>query len=201
MPSPRVERETPTFIQSARRAQLVGVAIEVIAELGAERASLGKVAERADVSRGVIGYHFGSRDDLLDAVIAEVYAVGAREVGPGVAEAGSPSESLSAFVSGSIAFYAKFPHHMQALTAIFASGHRPRVDRGEHAAELLELDSILQRGIDAGHFRPMDTTLMASVIRAVLDVAVKEIAAGRDSRSITEEVLHVVLAATRRENS
>jgi AcrR family transcriptional regulator len=107
MPSARVERDTPTFIQSARRTQLVGAAIEAIAELGAERASLGKVAERAGVSRGVIGYHFGSRDDLLDAVIAEVYAVGAREVGTGVVGAASPRDALSAFVSGSVTFYTK----------------------------------------------------------------------------------------------
>lgn len=200
MPSARVERETPTFIQSARRAQLVGVAIDVIAELGAERASLGKVAERAGVSRGVIGYHFGSRHDLLDAVIAEVYAVGAREVGPRVTDATSPRDALRAFVSGSIAFYVKYPQHMRALSAVFGSGHEPRAGRGEHAAEMLEVDSILHKGIEAGQFRHMDTEIMSAIVRSILDVAVKKAAAGVNSRLLTEEVLHTVLAATRRED-
>ncbi|SNS89966.1 TetR/AcrR family transcriptional regulator [Rhodococcoides kyotonense] len=200
MPSPRVERETPTFIQSARRTQLVGVAIDVIAEVGAEKASLNKVAERAGVSRGVLTYHFGSRDGLLDAVVAEVYSVAAEQVGPAVTDATTPRDALAHFITGSIEFYANYPRHMSSLASIFASGHTPRATSGEHASEMLEVDMILSRGIDVGQFRPMDTELMAVVIRSILDAALKRVAAGSDTHSLIEEVLHTVLAATRLEN-
>ncbi len=59
-----------TFLQSARRAQLVDAAIDALADLGAEQASLVQIAERAGVSRGVVNYHFpGGRRELFEAAV------------------------------------------------------------------------------------------------------------------------------------
>jgi AcrR family transcriptional regulator len=53
-----------TFIEAARRAQIVTAAIETIAGLGYGQASLARIAERAGTSKGVISYHFPGKDDL-----------------------------------------------------------------------------------------------------------------------------------------
>ena len=63
-----------TFIEAARRAQIVAAAIETIAAVGYSQASLARIAERAGISKGVIGYHFAGKDDLLREVVAEVLA-------------------------------------------------------------------------------------------------------------------------------
>ena len=58
-----------TFTQQKRRDQLVQCMIEVIAEAGFARASVGELARRAGVSKGVITYHFAAKDDLIRAAV------------------------------------------------------------------------------------------------------------------------------------
>jgi AcrR family transcriptional regulator len=61
-----------TFTSAARRAQFVAAAIDTIAEVGYARASLGRIAERVGVSKGVISYHFAGKEELVQEVIADI---------------------------------------------------------------------------------------------------------------------------------
>ena len=64
-----------TFIETARRAQIVQAAIDTIADLGYANASYAQIAKRAGLSStGLISYHFHSKDDLIEQVIAELVA-------------------------------------------------------------------------------------------------------------------------------
>ena len=49
-------QKRPSFIEAARRAQLIESAIETIATLGYVHASLAQVAKRAGISKSVITY-------------------------------------------------------------------------------------------------------------------------------------------------
>ena len=71
-----VQQTSRSFIEEARRAQIVGFAIDTIAELGYGQASLARIAGRAGISKGVIGYHFAGKDDLMREVVAEVSDAG-----------------------------------------------------------------------------------------------------------------------------
>lgn len=201
MPSAKASRPNPTFIQAARRAQLIECAIEVIAEVGVEKASFVAIAERAGISRGVISYHFASRADLLDSIVAEVYQLGAAAMSDSVVDSPSPREALAAFITGSVRFYAAFPRQMTALSAIFASGHLPeapaRDGRVEHAAEMMEVDSILANGQIRGDFRDFDTRIMTMTIRAALDAALQRIRAGDDPQQLGSELATTFDIATR----
>lgn len=59
---------------AARRAQLLACAIAAFAEHGLARATHGHVAERAGVSVPAVHRYFRTREDLVDAVLAEVEA-------------------------------------------------------------------------------------------------------------------------------
>ncbi|MEV7908062.1 TetR family transcriptional regulator, partial [Streptomyces anulatus] len=52
-----VGQNTKSFIERARRAQIIASAIEVIAEHGFANASLARIAKHAGISKGVISYH------------------------------------------------------------------------------------------------------------------------------------------------
>ena len=61
-----------TFVDVARRAQLVECAIDAIADVGYRKASLAEIARRAGITKGAIFYHFANREELIEAVFAHV---------------------------------------------------------------------------------------------------------------------------------
>ncbi len=69
----RSEPKKVTFTQSARRAQIVAAAIEVIAEIGWAQTSIRKIADRVGVAMSAVLYHFGTKDNLVDAIVEEMY--------------------------------------------------------------------------------------------------------------------------------
>jgi AcrR family transcriptional regulator len=194
----------PSFVRDARRSQLVATAIELIAEVGVERASTVAVARRAGVSRGVLTHHFTGRDDLLEAVVAEVYAVARKELAGRVASEGSPRQALLTFVRGSIDFYAARPDHMQALHEIFSAGGRPgapeRRNAGDHHDEAVRVGALIEAGRDAGELRAdLDPRTTYLAIRAVLDAGLAAVRAGDDVPTLRERLADFVDAATRAE--
>src|SRR5581483_6097673 len=87
-----VQQGSRTFIEQARRRQIVGVAIEAIAELGYAQASLARIAERAGVSKGVIAYHFAGKEDLIAEVMTEVLGRAKQFMRPRIsAQSGGPA--------------------------------------------------------------------------------------------------------------
>ena len=73
-----------------------------IATGGLEAASTVRIARRAGVSRGVLTQHFTDREDLIDAVVAEVYELGRDLVGPPVEAAATPRAAVLAFAGASV---------------------------------------------------------------------------------------------------
>lgn len=73
MPSPsKAKRERPTFIEEARRTQIISAAREIFLQTGFEKSTISEIAKAIDVSKGVILYHFGNKSDLGKAVIEEI---------------------------------------------------------------------------------------------------------------------------------
>lgn len=54
------------------RRRLIDAAGDVIAERGWPSASVHYIGERAALSRGAVNYHFGTREQLLEAVLADL---------------------------------------------------------------------------------------------------------------------------------
>ncbi|MGC4938664.1 TetR/AcrR family transcriptional regulator [Kribbella sp. DT2] len=188
--------QTPgSFIHAARRDQLVQSAIAVIAELGAERASVVRIAQHAGVSRGVVAYHFHDLADLYDAVVREVYRIGAEQLSRPVADAPTPREALLRFVAGSIDFYTTFPRHLTALSEIFA--RRARDSTEQHQREVDDVVTLLRAGQAAGQLRAFDADVMAGIVRGVLDSAVARLRENTvDVAVLREELVSAVDAMT-----
>lgn len=66
------KRSRPTFIEQARRSQIVAAAREKILEKGFENATIAEIANAIDVSKGVILYHFDNKSELGKAVIEDI---------------------------------------------------------------------------------------------------------------------------------
>lgn len=164
-----------TFTEEARRAQILGCAIEVLAELGYAQASFARIAERAEVSKSVISYHFAGKDELLERVVESVCADGARFMTARIEAETSAPARLGAYVRSNLEFIRDHRSEIAAVSEIVV-GVRSREGSlrfagrpGGIAAAVAPLREILQRGRDDGVFTAFDTGTMAWSIRTLID--------------------------------
>jgi AcrR family transcriptional regulator len=192
----------PTFTERARRAQIVAAAIDTIADLGFARASYAQIAKRAGLSStGLISYHFASKDELIDEVVAEVVAAGQAYMLPRIEAA---EDKLRAYIESNLEFMATHRAHIVAVVAVFTA--LPRAEDGQpsayserHRRGLEQLAELLRAGQRAGELRRFDALTMAMAIRAAIDAVGFRLATERDLdvRPIARELATLFDRATR----
>jgi AcrR family transcriptional regulator len=164
-----------TFVDVARRAQLVECAIDAIADVGYRKASLAEIARRAGITKGAIFYHFANREELIEAVFAHVMTAGADLIGSRLREADTPREELRAYVR---AFVESLHVNPRAIRVMLTIGEnltdeqgRSRLlhDPGLQEMALAPIADILRRGQEAGEFGAFEVRSMAMMIRATLE--------------------------------
>jgi AcrR family transcriptional regulator len=197
--------ESRTFIENARRQQIVAAAIDTIAEVGFAQASLARIAERIGVSKGVISYHFAGKDDMIKQVVTEIVEVGRAYIVPRVlAEANGPA-TLRAYIESNLSFMREHRNYMVAVVEIarhggLTSDGRRRVDGRDIdvAAQMLEemLARLQARGELRGDFDP---AVMAVAIRAAIDSVPHRLVRdpGLDIDRYAKEIARIFDLATR----
>ncbi|QUQ65605.1 TetR/AcrR family transcriptional regulator [Kutzneria sp. CA-103260] len=171
-PSGKQER---TFVEQARRAQLVRCAIEAIAELGLPRASLAEIGRRAGVSKAAIFYHFANRDELVQEVLVAAVTEGAEFMAERTRRQPTPAGELRAYIEANVEYIATHRDAVKALVTIAMNftdeDGRSRLlpDASVYGESLEPLRDILRRGQQAGQFGEFNTRTMAMTIRAAID--------------------------------
>jgi AcrR family transcriptional regulator len=163
-----------TFIEAARRAQIVTAAIDTIAEAGYGQASLARIAERAGISKGVISYHFAGKDDLIREIVAEVLAKGQAYMLPRILAESSGAGMLRAYIESNLAFMREYRNHLVAFLEIFLNARGddggPLVDEKSLDYMVTSLEQLLAHFQAAGDFRAdFDPQVMALAIRGAID--------------------------------
>jgi TetR/AcrR family transcriptional regulator, fatty acid metabolism regulator protein len=170
-----------SFIEAARRAQIVDAAIDAIAELGYAQASLARIAERIGISKGVIGYHFDGKDDLLAEVVAEVLARAEEYMRPRLSAESTGAGMLRAYIESNVAFMSAYRNHVLAIVEIARNARRNEgrssFDPAVLAAGTAALAQLLARFQGTGEFRAdFDPLIMAMAIRAAIDAVPRRLA-------------------------
>ncbi|GIN01902.1 TetR family transcriptional regulator [Planomonospora venezuelensis] len=198
-------QEGRSFIETARRAQIVACAIEVIAEVGYAQASLALIAKRAGISKGVISYHFRGKDELIQQVMEEAFALGDAFVRSRVEGRTTAAAMLRAYLEASVEFYRTHRAHMIALLDIWSAFRhedgRPRFDATTNEPELASVEEILRFGQLAGEFRGFSTRVMAVTVKQAVDGALVQMAAypDLDLDLYVRELVETFTIATRKE--
>lgn len=165
-----------SFIEKARRTQIVECAIETIAEVGYAQASLGQIAKRAQISKGVISYHFASKGELLEQVIYDYYMACQAYTAPLIENQKSPIDMLSNYIESNLRFIDENRQHVFAVIEI-VSNERTADGKLRFAADhddtiFLPIENILTLGMHAGVFREftkLASRVMALTIRNSID--------------------------------
>jgi AcrR family transcriptional regulator len=172
-----------TFTEAARRAQIVQAAIDTIAEVGFARASLSRIGARIGISKGLIGYHFAGKDDLIKQVVLETLEQGRAYMRPRIlAQASTSSGFLRAYIESNLAFMREHRNHMVAIVEIArggltADGQQRFYGDADVDEAVKILEEHLARFQAQGELRPdFDPRMMAVAIRAALDAVPRRLA-------------------------
>jgi AcrR family transcriptional regulator len=198
---PEQTRKPRTFTEAARRAQIIEAAIDTIADVGFGRASLARIGERVGISKGLIGYHFVGKDDLIEQVVLEVLEQGKAYMRPRIVDAmATGSGFLRSYIESNLAFMREQRNSMVAIVEIERSGLT--ADGKErfhgHADAIDEAVQTLRQHL--AHYQAVgdlrldfDPNVMAVAIRAATDAVLHRYA--RDPDLDVDNYAHEIVTA------
>jgi len=93
-----------SFITEARREQIIKAAIEVLKEIGYVNTSLAKIARKANISTGLISYHFSGKEDLMNNTLIYLIEQEWLFVNKRVTQKSTWTEKLIAFIEANLAY-------------------------------------------------------------------------------------------------
>lgn len=158
---------------------MVDCAIDAIADMGFNRASVGEVARRAGVSKGVVTYHFAAKDDLIDEVVARIFdsVTAFLEAHLG---ATSPDRFVAEYVMAWVAYYRTHPRYMLAIREIWSNfrdeAGQLRFGGQAVAGEVATVQHVLELGQTDGSRGAFSARVMAVTMKAALDALLAQLA-------------------------
>ena len=165
------EKGKLSFIQEARREQIIQAAIETLGEIGYVKASLSKIAKKAGISTALISYHFRDKEDLMYHVLMKLMGDLSAYVLERVHKKTTPLDQLHAFIEASLAYQGTHQQKNVALIEIIFNGrtpdHIPYYLLGDSEEDPLqkELRNILRKGQKEGVFGDFHLDVMVHVIQ------------------------------------
>jgi AcrR family transcriptional regulator len=200
--SPAVRGE-PTFIEAARRAQILDAALETIAEVGFANASLARIARQAGISKSVIGYYFPTKDDLIRQAVDRFYLSGHEAMLRDIGAPPTPTEMLARYISSNIDYIDKNRTRTRAIGEILANFRTPEgepVYKPEDAEPMIVgTAALFDWGQQTGDFRKFDSRVMALLLRAAIDAFGQQLTVnpGLDTQHYVSELTETFQHATR----
>lgn len=169
-----METNKSTFIQEARKQQIIDATIRTLSDIGYVKSSLAQIAKRASISTALISYHFADRQDLIEQSLQALIEQSATYILTKTYAADEPASQLAKFIEASIAYQATHPEENMALLEIIFNARTADdipfyklPDDGEDPL-LKALSNILTKGKEQGKFTITSVHVMAKVIQGAI---------------------------------
>jgi AcrR family transcriptional regulator len=154
-------RRSPKW--KARRDIIVDTSARVFARQGYHATGIAELCTANGVGKGAFYYYIGSKEELLAAIhdrVMDEVMVGADRV---AATGGAPSEQLAMLGAELLDVIHRYPDHVWVFLHEFPAltddrAERFRVRRREYERRV---EAVIEAGIAAGEFRPVDPRLTA----------------------------------------
>ncbi|MEG6520793.1 TetR/AcrR family transcriptional regulator [Desulfotomaculum sp. 1211_IL3151] len=163
-----------SFITEARREQIIKAAIEVLKEIGYVNTSLAKIAGKANISTGLISYHFSGKEDLMNNTLMFLVEQEWLFVNKRVALKSKWTDKLIAFIEASLAYQLLNRANSIALIEIvFNARTSDQVpyylledDKEDLKASLLK--EILFKGQEAKEFGDFNPQVVSTIVQGAI---------------------------------
>ncbi len=162
----RKERE-----KEQRRQAILEAALELFVEHGYRRTTIDMIAEKTELSKGLVYFYFSSKDEILSQIIKDALTLLIRQLEFSISWTQNPVEQLKQYIRTELEFYAKNRPLAKLLHSLFGGYELQAIResyqqtfRELHAQEFQILREILERGIQEGAFRPGPVDLYMTFI-------------------------------------
>lgn len=165
----RVPRMLDPVLHALRRDGFVDAATRLVQDRGFDRVSIQDVLEAADASKGAFYHYFGSKQELLEAVVERMVEQGVAVIRPVVDDPGLPAtrklERMYAVGAGWKAEHRDLIVRTMELWASDANAElRDRVQGASHDRLVPLLALIIRQGVGEATFRVDDPEATAEVL-------------------------------------
>ncbi|RIQ19517.1 TetR/AcrR family transcriptional regulator [Jiangella rhizosphaerae] len=167
-----------SFIEAARRDQIVAAAIETLADVGYAKTSFARIAEQAGISAGLISYHFDHKAELFEQVVADINALMDAWLTEHIGDAASYREALRRLIGGFVRFCDTHRRHVLALGQVLAGlgGQENReLVRSQREIAVGQIEQLLREGQEHGEFRDFSPRFMAVALLGSLEAIPSEL--------------------------
>lgn len=163
---------SPRTTITPTQRRILRCAIETIADVGYARATIGEISARLGVSKGVIQYHFSTKEELLQEAVAYIYATARSYMSSQIWSTSDEWEQIRSFIAVSCRFYRRYPLYIKALQAIranFQPTKHTSLAQTLYERELSDLASIFASGQGKGVLQKFDPAIAALTLRFALN--------------------------------
>jgi TetR/AcrR family transcriptional regulator, fatty acid metabolism regulator protein len=166
-------KEKLSFIEETRRKQIIESAIQTIAEQGFQRTTLDLIADNVNVSKGVITYHFESKNELIQSVLERIILEQRIYRETKINEKITPWGKLQAYIKANIDFFKTFPHFLTAQIelwgAITSREEKKNFEMTAYLPGRRMMEGILRQGQKSGDFVDFNPQEVTAVILSMID--------------------------------
>jgi TetR/AcrR family transcriptional regulator len=153
------------------RERLFAAAAREFAARGFAGASVDRIAAAARLNKAMIYYHFKNKAELYRDILRDMFAAVGARVAAVTGSSASPEEKLRQFVDAFATEAEARPHFPPIWFREIAEGgpHLDAATIGDMAAVLTSLGAIVEQGVRAGRFRPINPILIhAGIVAPVM---------------------------------
>lgn len=189
-----IEPRSLTFIEQARRGQILRATAEVVAYEGFGKASLARIAQQAGVSKGVVTYHFSTKREILDEMVRDYYQRGWDFMAHRIYAEDTAVGQVRAWISTQIEFFTSNPSEFFAAASITTSlrDDAARAQSTQDNKESVDgMAEILAAGQEEGQLRDFNPHSVANIILRSIDGVLSSwanAAMNDDTLNVDEEI-------------
>ena len=179
---PRINAATLAEHRAAQQRALLDAARELVSERGADF-TLGQVAARAGLARPSLYQYFKSREELVEAVVADVFPRWSARIVEVVEAAASPREAVLAYAEVNLELVAGGEHEIAAALSAIAPQPVVASRSAEMHREMLQplARTLGQLGVD-------DPGRAAELVNAVVLAASRQVESGEAVATVMSRV-------------
>lgn len=163
----------PSFIEKARKEQIISVAAGLFRDKGFQKTSLEDIATAVGVSRGVLFYYFKGKSEIGEQTVLTSLREYGNYVQERVAKKRTAHGRLFEFIEACVAYHTERPQvyveYLELLGSLPDEGDRFTLTKAANQRTRSMLVGLIEAGQSDGDIASVNPRALADVIQAFID--------------------------------